>query len=84
MTDKIAERHIEALERHVQAGHFGSIDQALDVAVDQLDGMFEGDCDWAVPLLAEADADIAAGRIEEWVDVRKAMFAAVNSTKPDR
>jgi hypothetical protein len=76
MPAKIADRHIVALERHVKAGHFPTMDQTLDAALDQLDAAFDFDDDWVAPFLAQADADVAAGRVEDWDEVRKLMTAA--------
>lgn len=66
----ISDKHIEALERHVRAGHFPDLNQALEAALDQLDAMFDDECDWAAPYLAEADAAVAAGEVEDWKNVR--------------
>jgi hypothetical protein len=80
MTAKIADRHVEALERHVKAGHFETVEQALDAAMFQLELSLDFDDDWVAPLLAEADADIAAGRVSSWDEVRQAMTAAARGT----
>lgn len=56
-------RHTAAiLKAQVDAGHFASIDDAIDAAVLGLIDMNEGDLSWAKPLLDEADRDIEAGR----------------------
>ncbi len=77
MTTKIADRHLEVLERHVKAGHFETVEQALDAAVFQLDLSLDFDDDWVAPLLAEADADIAAGRVVSREDLVKTMDEAI-------
>ena len=84
MTHKIAERHVEVLERHVQAGHFELVDQALDAAVHQLDASLDLEDDWVAPLLAEGQADIAAGRVVELEDLIKSMNAAIDRADRSR
>ena len=83
MTMKLSDRQAKALERHVKAGRFATIEQAVEAAITQLDTLFDDPCDWALPHLAEADSDIAARRVSSWDDTRKAMTAAARgAAKP--
>lgn len=61
------------LQAQVAAGRFESVDAALEAAIQGM-AMAQGDLSWATPFLAEADADIAAGRVrthaQVWADCR--------------
>ena len=63
------------LKKHVVAGDFLSVEDALAAAIQGLDAAVPGDLSWAKPYLAEADADIEAGRTrphdEVWADIEK-------------
>ena len=62
MSYLLAEKHIRALESLVVAGEFASVDDALDIAIAHLTMIDESDeFDWAIPLIAEADAEFARG-----------------------
>ncbi len=50
------------LEAEVASGRFLSIEEALEAAVRGLAGEAQDDLSWARPYLAEAEADVAAGR----------------------
>jgi hypothetical protein len=56
---------IEALlQGQVDAGHFGTLEEAVAAAVTQTFGTSEpaGDLSWAKPFLEAANRDISAGR----------------------
>ena len=49
------------LEDQVAAGHFGSLDEALAVAVADLMAVHADNLDWAKPYVEQARASIARG-----------------------
>jgi antitoxin ParD1/3/4 len=51
----------EWLEAEVAAGRFSSIDEALAIAVAELQALQEDDLAWAKPYVDEARAEIARG-----------------------
>ena len=52
------------LEKQVAAGHFDTVEEALEAAILglEIDAASDDDLAWAKPFLAEADKAIAEGR----------------------
>ncbi len=62
MNVSLPKEQLEWLEAQVAAGHFGSIDEALAIAVADLKALSEDDFAWAKPYVEEARASIAPRR----------------------
>lgn len=60
MTYQLTEQQIRLLESKVAAGGLASVEEAIAVAIAGLD-LDTDDLDWAVPLIAEAEAEFARG-----------------------
>ena len=74
MKIEISEEHAEALKAAVTAGTFGSVDEAVSAALDQL--LLAGeDLSWAKPLVEEAMAEFARGEGIQLADARAELRA---------
>lgn len=61
MTYQLTDKQIRALESLVSTGEFASVEAALDAALASLE-IDVDDLDWAIPLVAEAEAELARGK----------------------
>jgi Arc/MetJ-type ribon-helix-helix transcriptional regulator len=59
---------LEWLEAQVAAGRFGSVDEALVVAIADLKAMRDDDLAWAKPYVDQARASIADGDVSSGKD----------------
>lgn len=76
----MADRHVRKLKSLVDAGEFASVDDALDVAITHLTLIDETDeFDWAIPLIAEAEAEFARGEGIPIEDVEASLDAFLKS-----
>jgi Arc/MetJ-type ribon-helix-helix transcriptional regulator len=63
MNIKLPSRQQKWLENQVAAGHFGSLDEALALAVADLMAAETGDLAWAKPYVDQARASLARGDV---------------------
>ncbi len=63
MNVKLPRQQLEWLEAQVAAGHYGSVDEALAVAVADLMAIHNDDLAWAKPYLDQARASVARGDV---------------------
>ena len=71
------------LEAQVAAGRFGSIDEALAVAVADLIAIGSDDLAWAKPYVDEARASVARGDVlpgDDYLNRLKAKLGALRSS----
>ena len=69
------------LEEQVEAGRFGSVDDAVAIAVADLMAIGDDDLSWAKPYVDEARAEVAKGEVvslEDAVADIDAHLAALN------
>ena len=76
MSISLPKQQLEWLEAQVAAGHFSSIDEALSLAVAELQSLHENDLTWANPYVDEARDQVARGETLSgnefftWLDAR--------------
>jgi antitoxin ParD1/3/4 len=76
MSISLPKEQLEWLEAEVAAGHFSSIDEALSLAVAELQSLHENDLTWANPYVDEARDQVARGETLSgnefftWLDAR--------------
>jgi antitoxin ParD1/3/4 len=76
MSTSLPKEQLEWLEAEVAAGHFSSIDEALSLAVAELQSLHENDLTWANPYVDEARDQVARGETLSgnefftWLDAR--------------
>lgn len=63
MNVKLSSEQRKWLEEQVAAGRFGSIDEALALAVSDFIAMHADDLDWAKPLVDQARESVARGDV---------------------
>jgi antitoxin ParD1/3/4 len=72
------------LEAEVAAGRFGSIDEALAVAVADLMAIQDDDLAWAKPYVDQARASIARGAVMSGAEFFKRLEAKLESLRARR
>jgi antitoxin ParD1/3/4 len=72
---------LEWLETQVEAGRFGSVDEALAVAVADLKSMRDDDLEWAKPYVEEARASVARGDVSSGDDFLARLDARLEALR---
>ena len=75
MDVQFSEPQLDWLRARVADGTFASVLEALQQLVDEQMALESSDLDWALPLVEEARADVAAGRLME-LDEHRARNAS--------
>jgi antitoxin ParD1/3/4 len=81
MNIKLPNNQQKWLEEQVAAGRFGSVDDAVAVAVADLMGIDDDDLAWAKPYVDEARADVAKGQTVSLEDALADMDAHLATLK---